>query len=143
MADSSWVLWETDTKSVQRPHPPIWVGGNSRRAMRRAVELADGWVPFQVTLDDVADRLDYARTLADHEHPLDVVVPAGPVEISRAPIDGDRDPFTGSQEQVLEDIAEFERAGVTGMTVGFKAPSLNDYLEQMATFASEISANVH
>lgn len=31
---------------VQRPHPPILAGGNSRRAIRRAVELADGWYPF-------------------------------------------------------------------------------------------------
>jgi probable F420-dependent oxidoreductase len=31
---------------VQKPHPPLWVGGNSRRAIRRAVELADGWYPF-------------------------------------------------------------------------------------------------
>ncbi len=33
-------------RPVQRPHPPIWVGGNSRRAIRRAVELGDGWCPF-------------------------------------------------------------------------------------------------
>ena len=31
---------------VQRPHPPIWIGGNSNRALRRAVELADGWNPM-------------------------------------------------------------------------------------------------
>lgn len=31
---------------VQRPHPPLYVGGNSRRAIRRAVELGDGWYPF-------------------------------------------------------------------------------------------------
>jgi len=31
----------------QRPHPPLWIGGNSRRARRRAAELADGWMPFQ------------------------------------------------------------------------------------------------
>jgi probable F420-dependent oxidoreductase len=30
----------------QRPQPPIWVGGNSRRAMRRAAELGEGWSPF-------------------------------------------------------------------------------------------------
>ncbi len=33
-------------RPVQRPRPPIWVGGNSRRAIRRAVELGDGWMPF-------------------------------------------------------------------------------------------------
>jgi probable F420-dependent oxidoreductase len=30
---------------IQRPHPPLWVGGNSRAAIRRAVELGDGWIP--------------------------------------------------------------------------------------------------
>ena len=132
-------------RPVQQPHPPIWVGGNSRRAVRRAVELADGWVPFQVTLHEVADRLDYARTLPDYERrgrPLDVVVPAGPVEITRADIDGYREPFTGSHAQIVEDIEDYQRAGVTGLTVGFKAPSLHDYLDQMAAFAGEIIANV-
>lgn len=31
---------------VQRPHPPIWVGGNSVAAMRRAVRFGQGWSPF-------------------------------------------------------------------------------------------------
>ena len=31
---------------VQQPHPILWIGGNSRRAIRRAVELGDGWCPF-------------------------------------------------------------------------------------------------
>ena len=33
-------------RPVQQPHPPIWIGGNSKRAIRRAVELADGWAPM-------------------------------------------------------------------------------------------------
>ncbi|UVO54247.1 TIGR03619 family F420-dependent LLM class oxidoreductase [Sphingomonas sp. SUN039] len=31
---------------IQTPHPPLLVGGNARRAIRRAVELGDGWYPF-------------------------------------------------------------------------------------------------
>ena len=33
-------------KPVQKPHPPIWVGGESRRAMRRAARLGNGWYPI-------------------------------------------------------------------------------------------------
>ncbi len=41
---------------VQRPHPPIWVGGNSIAAMRRAVRYAQGWSPFP-TPDGVASAV--------------------------------------------------------------------------------------
>jgi len=30
----------------QRPGPPLWIGGNSHRSIRRAVELGDGWAPM-------------------------------------------------------------------------------------------------
>src|SRR5207245_8901450 len=33
-------------KVVQKPHPPLWVGGESHRAIRRAAELGDGWFPL-------------------------------------------------------------------------------------------------
>ncbi|MET0270189.1 MAG: LLM class F420-dependent oxidoreductase [Sphingomonas sp.] len=35
--------------ATQKPHPPFYVGGNARRAIRRAVELGDGWYPFFTT----------------------------------------------------------------------------------------------
>ena len=58
----------------QRPHPPLWIGGNSRRAIRRAVELGDGWCPFPLpsrmaprtrtapmeSLEALADGIEYA-----------------------------------------------------------------------------------
>jgi probable F420-dependent oxidoreductase len=36
-------------RPVQKPHPPLWIGGNSKRAIRRAVELGDAWYPFFTT----------------------------------------------------------------------------------------------
>ena len=65
-------------RPVQEPHPPIWIGGNSRRAIRRAVDLADGWVPMPnpattavrrhspalETLDDLCERISYAHAYA-------------------------------------------------------------------------------
>src|SRR5262249_27679145 len=63
------------SRRAQRPHPPLWIGGNSRAAIRRAVELCQGWVPFpntaqmaqftrtppMETLDDLAARIAIAR----------------------------------------------------------------------------------
>lgn len=55
-------------RPVQRPHPPLWVGGNSRRAIRRAVEHADGWLPFPTSgLDPRRIRTAPLATLADLE----------------------------------------------------------------------------
>ena len=33
-------------RPIQRPHPPILIGGNSKRAIRRAAEIGDAWNPF-------------------------------------------------------------------------------------------------
>jgi len=114
-------------RPVQQPHPAVWVGGNSRRAVRRAVELGDGWIPFDVTLDDIRDRLDYARSLpayAQRTAPLDVIVPLT-ADLS----DVDR---------VREEVATYRDAGVTGMTVAFHSASLSEHLERMEQFAQEV-----
>ena len=82
-------------RPIQKPHPPIWVGGNSERAIRRAVELGDGWIPFPTigivkervrtaeitSMADFDERLAYARRYAEEigrTRPLDVTfVPFG------------------------------------------------------------------
>ena len=80
---------------VQQPHPPLWIGGNSRAAMRRAAAHGQGWSPFPVSarfgrqtrtaplesIDELAARIrelrDHARELGRSE-PLDVnFVPFG------------------------------------------------------------------
>lgn len=90
----------------QRPHPPIWVGGNSRRAIRRAVDLADGWVPMPnpartaerrhspalETLSDLTERISYARTYAEsvgRARPLTVAFSLGGLAVPAGSGDGD------------------------------------------------------
>src|SRR2546428_14083307 len=80
-------------RPVQQPHPPIWVGGNSRRAIRRAVLLGDGWMPIfnpaahasrrrTPAIESAADvraRLAYATQVArtaGRTRPLEVALPA-------------------------------------------------------------------
>lgn len=66
-------------KPVQKPHPPIWIGGNSRRARRRVAKYAQGWIPFPApaalarttktpaleSREDLAGYLDELWTLLD------------------------------------------------------------------------------
>jgi probable F420-dependent oxidoreductase len=52
-------------KPVQQPHPPVLVGGGSKRAMRHAVEYADGWMPMpERSRGSMADRMAALAALA-------------------------------------------------------------------------------
>jgi len=44
-----------------QPRVPIWIGGKTARSLRRAVELADGWVPFALTDEQIQNMLAKAR----------------------------------------------------------------------------------
>ena len=54
-----------DPKPVQRPHVPIYVGGHSRPALRRAARYGQGWYGFQLTPEQVAPILDDLRAELD------------------------------------------------------------------------------
>ena len=49
---------------IQKP-PPIWVGGRSRRGVRRAVRYGDAWYPSQLPPEQLAKRVDHMRQYSD------------------------------------------------------------------------------
>jgi probable F420-dependent oxidoreductase len=51
-------------KPVQRPHPPVILGGHGPRALARVVEYADGWLPISVRAGDLGDSIQALRRLA-------------------------------------------------------------------------------
>jgi probable F420-dependent oxidoreductase len=102
---------------------PFWIGGRSPRSLRRAVALGDGWYPFAVTAQTVAEWLQAAaKTDAwlRRERPLEVILsPPRPID----PL-AERDEARGAVETLL-------RAGATGVTLRFVHRSLDHYLEQL------------
>lgn len=127
--------------------PPIWVGGNTKRAIRRAVELGQGWMPFpQVrgtskytrtadieSMEDLAERIGFARSLMEEvgrTAPLDICfVPFGLSLLDR------RQPDFGA---IADAVPELFALGVTWLSVAFQAESRSEQLDQMERFADVV-----
>jgi probable F420-dependent oxidoreductase len=121
----SYFEWEdmlVEPTAVQE-HVPIWVGGRTARSLRRAVELADGWAPFGLDADEVADLLARSRATdawSRRDRPLDLVL-----QNQRA-----FDP-TGQPDATADAVAAWCDAGATGLALRFVHHSVDHYIEQM------------
>ena len=135
-------------RPVQAPHPPIWIGGNSKRAIRRAVELGDAWLPFPnagfarhvatariASLDDLRERVAYLR---EHEAevgrstPLEIgFVPFGFRMFDEGRLDG---------EACRTRFRELEELGVGWVTVSAPVDTRAAYEDWVARFGDEVIA---
>jgi probable F420-dependent oxidoreductase len=104
-----------------REDVPIWVGGRTRRSLRRAVELADGWAPFGLKRSDLASWLG----ALDLPERFEVVAQPGAVV----------DP-TGDLDAVDELLEQWAAAGATVVDLHLAHHSLQHYLEQIHALAS-------
>jgi probable F420-dependent oxidoreductase len=130
-------------RPLQRPRPPIWIGGNTKRAIRRAVEHADGWSPFPIRagartrtaaitgLEELAARLAFARSHAEsvgRRDPLDVIfIPSG-----MGMGDGGVD-----HETVVVSCERMASIGVTWAVVGFAGETRAAEIAAMEDFGAK------
>ena len=82
---------DAQPRPVQKPHPPIVVGGMSKRAARRAAELGNGWYGFLTDHDATAQSIGWTAEFADrrpdHLGALEFSVTPPPPLVSREGID--------------------------------------------------------
>ena len=102
-------------------HVPLWVGGRTRRSLRRAVELGDGWCPFSL------NPAQAAGWLADVELPagFEVVLPP---TARLEPID--------EPERTQQILADTAALGATIVSCGFKHRSLEEYVDKLEALAT-------
>ncbi len=134
-------------RPVQSPHPPIWVGGNSKRAIRRAVDLADGWTPMPnpralgarrrsahlETVEELEALIAYAndyRAKTGHD---------GPFEISVMPM-GVPGPGSSSYEpaRLVDHVGELEAIGIAGLVMMLPSPSRDELVDALAQFGADV-----
>lgn len=135
-----------EPKPIQKPHPPIWVGGNSRRALRRAVELGDGWHPTRPTPQDIINARPLLQRLAEQRgRRLDnfPIFVRQPLKFTDAP--SERHPLIGTVDSIRKGIEAFQKAGATGFMLDtfYSVPelaneTLDSMLKTMERFAREV-----
>lgn len=135
-------------RPLQEPHPPIWVGGNSRRAIRRAVELADGWLPFPSSpklseftrsasltgKQDLAARIRYARDYAE------AIGRTTPLEISLVQPPGwwSRSGELSQPEAIVEAVTGYAEVGVTNLQVAIPGDSCDEFMGNLEWFGGKV-----
>ncbi|HIM62964.1 MAG: LLM class F420-dependent oxidoreductase [Chloroflexi bacterium] len=138
-------------KPVQKPHPPIWVGGESRPALRRTAELADGWYPLgsnptfpMGTPEQLKAGLErlagYARRFGRDPSTIETIYRTHQFELLKQAAGPDRLPFVGDADQIAGDIRQYQDMGVTSMIWDFlrQTDDLDSMLGLMEDFSTQV-----
>ena len=133
-------------KPVQKPHVPIWVGGHSRRAVRRAAKYGDAWHPTRQTPEYVAGLLPYLRDRAREAgrdpaeivislkrslHFTDIGVPEGGSARTGAAV-------IGSTEEIIDDGRRCGELGIDQLTYDFRTADVDLCIRTMEHLAKEV-----
>lgn len=114
-------------RPVQTPRPPIWIGGSSRAALRRAARW-DGWLPQGTRRRDLPDAIAYLR-----EQRAEAGLADQPIDI------GANAAVTGPPEQTAEYLESLRALGVTNVQLTFTATSCDDLVEQIEAFGVDVA----
>ena len=142
-------------KPVQKPHPPVWVGGESRPALRRTAELGNGWYPLgsnptfpMGTPEQLRGGLErlaqYAARFGRDPSEIETIYRTHQFELTGSPGGPDRLPFVGDADQIAGDIRSYQDMGVTTMIWDFLRQT-NDFdtmLGRMEEFATKVWSKV-
>jgi probable F420-dependent oxidoreductase len=130
---------------VQKPHPPIWIGGHSPSALRRVARHGDGWHPVGANAAvplppaELRASLDELARLTEKEgrDPARLTISfKAPVYDTALSTTGPRRAFSGTPGQILDDIGVYERTGVSELIFDFRSERLDETLERMEGFAA-------
>jgi probable F420-dependent oxidoreductase len=132
-------------RPVQQPHPPIWIGGSGKPALRRVATMADGWIPQATPLDQLP--ADIATILRERDR----VRPGAVPEIGYHLVAHVGEPTWDLPKGVMhgspDRIAEFANTrlgaiGVSHLQVRLFARDANEHCDQIAAFGAEVGPHL-
>ena len=133
--------------SVQRPHPPILVGGTSKPALRRVARLADGWMSVGLSPEKLSERLGLLRGYCEEQgrryddlqlyHKLFINI-----DNAQEAKGGGREPGTGSAQEIADDFKRIKDLGYRGFIIRYRGEDSAEQQKQISRFAAEIAPKI-
>ncbi|HSE83827.1 MAG TPA: LLM class F420-dependent oxidoreductase [Thermodesulfobacteriota bacterium] len=133
-------------KPHQKPHPPIWIGGNSEWALRRAAKFGDGWQPTGLSPDDVGMAVKFTKNFAKEigielenfafsaRNRLHIFnkseEPSHSTQAGRPLFS-----LCGTKEEIISYLQRFKEAGVSHMVIDPTAKDDEEILQTMERFS--------
>ena len=147
--DGKYVAFKDVTfepKPVQKPHVPIWIGGDADAMLKRAAKYASGWFPWLTPPADIPAKLDFIKSQPTYDgRPFEVLYGLGVSQIGEGHqvIDDPAQRPGMSADQIVDQLGWFSELGVT--VTGVPIPPVSDvnaYLDYLQWVMEEIKPKV-
>jgi probable F420-dependent oxidoreductase len=135
-----------EPKPVQKPHLPVWVGGDADAALKRAARFASGWWPFLTPPEKIAERIEFIKSQPTYDgRPFEVMHGLGTTRVGeghRVVKDPRARPGMSAQE-IIDRLNRLAEQGVTFSAVPVPAVrGIDEYLDYTQWVTEEIKPKV-
>jgi hypothetical protein len=128
-------------RPVQQPRPPVWIGGNTPAALKRAAVRGDGWLPQGTFRDQLPGQI---ATIREHrrkargEEPIEIGANSPWLYLGTPGFDVGPNALTGPADAITASLLELKALGVTHCGVRFRSRSCDELCDQIEAFAAGV-----
>ena len=135
-----------EPKPIQKPHLPVWIGGDADASLRRAAKYGTGWWSFLTPPEQIAERVDYLKSQPGYDgRPFEVMHGMATRRVGEGHAvrdDPDARPDMSAQE-IIDRLGWLSEQGVTVSAVPLPTVSgVDEYLEYAQWVIEEIRPKV-
>jgi len=125
-----------EPRPFQKPHPPLWIGGNSKRALEKVAEFGNGWHGVRLTPEEIKDCRSYLKEISNEKY-LTISV-RNNIQITNATQSNKKDLLRGNTDKIVEGFNLYRNAGVDHLILYILSGDLNGIYKTMEVLAKDI-----